>query len=290
MSNMKRYISKDGGAVICVLDSTNIVKTMEEMHKTSAVVSAALGRLLTAASLMGSWLKNAEDSITLRVDGGGDAGTLLVVTDGEGNVRGYAANPVAERPIREDGKLDVGGVVGNNGTLSVIKDLGMKEPYIGQVPLVSGEIAEDITAYYASSEQTPSVCALGVLVNPDLSIRCAGGYLIQLMPGASNNEIDIIEKNVAGMLSITEHFENGGTVDDLALKAFKGLEPKLLEERQTEYKCYCNEEKTKDILIGLGKNELEEMLKEQQTVHVECHFCNKSYNFELQDIIKEATK
>lgn len=204
MSRLIRAISENGGVLFCAVDSTDIVREAERIHKTSAVTSAALGRLLTAASMMGVMLKSEKDSLTLRIKGGGPSGTVLAVSDGAGNVRGYVEQPVVELPPRADGKLDVGGAVGRDGTLSVVKDLGMKEPYVGQVPLVSGEIAEDITAYYAVSEQTPTVCALGVLVDRDLSILTAGGYLLQLLPGASDAEITHLEQNVAALPSVTE--------------------------------------------------------------------------------------
>ena len=203
MGNMIRGISENGGVIFCGVDSTNLVRTMEQIHKTSAVTSAALGRLLTAASIMGIMLKNSKDSITLRVNGGGPAGTVLAVADGMGCVKGYVENPVVEIPLRPDGKLNVGGAVGRDGTLSIVRDLGLKEPYVGQIPLVSGEIAEDITSYYATSEQIPTVCALGVLVDPDLTISCAGGYLLQLLPGATEEEITMLEKNIANVPSVT---------------------------------------------------------------------------------------
>lgn len=286
-NNMVRSISENGGIVVCAVDSTNIVKTMEEIHKTSAVVSAALGRLLTGASLMGSWLKNDQDSLTIRVDGKGPAGVLLTVTDGLGNVRGYVTNPVVELPYRADGKLDVGAAVGSDGTLSVMKDLGLKEPYIGQIPLVSGEIGEDITSYYATSEQTPTVCALGVLVNKDLTIRRAGGYLLQLLPGATDAEIMQIEKNIQNITSVTELLESGGTPYDMAKIALEGFAPQILEERLVEYRCHCSEAKTKSILASLGKEELERMRTEDPMAEVECHFCRKKYNFDLNELTKE---
>ncbi|NLW77812.1 MAG: Hsp33 family molecular chaperone HslO [Ruminococcaceae bacterium] len=284
MDNMVRALSESGGIVVCALDSTEVVKEMERLHQPSAVVSAGLGRLLTAASLMGSWLKNPQDSLTLRIDGGGPAGVLVAVSDGDANVRGYAGNNVVEIPLRADGKLDVGGAVGHEGTLSVMKDLGMKEPYIGQTPLVSGEIAEDITAYYAASEQTPTVCALGVLVNADLSIRRAGGFLLQLMPGALEEEITAVEKNVAEMLSVTDLLENGGTPEDMVHLALKGLGPEILEKRTVEYRCTCSRERTQDILASLGADELEAMRQENPAVQVECHFCNKVYEFDINGI------
>lgn len=286
MDNMVRMISENGGVVVCAIDSTEIVKKMEELHQTSAVVSAALGRLLTAASLMGTWLKNDSDSLTLRVDGGGPVGIMVAVSDGQGNVRGYAGNNVVELPLRADGKLDVGSAVGKNGTLAVIKDMGMKEPYIGQIPLVSGEIGEDVTSYYAASEQTPTVCALGVLIEKDLSIRCAGGYLLQLLPGATDSEITLLENNVAKMPAVTVMLQEGITPEQMARKALEGFDPQILETRNTEYRCYCNREKTLDILTSLGEYELLDMKKEESTAQVECHFCGKKYRFDIDDVLE----
>lgn len=230
MGNMIRGISENGGVIFCGVDSTNLVRTMEQIHKTSAVTSAALGRLLTAASIMGIMLKNSKDSITLRVNGGGPAGTVLAVADGMGCVKGYVEHPVVEIPLRPDGKLNVGGAVGRDGTLSIVRDLGLKEPYVGQIPLVSGEIAEDITSYYATSEQIPTVCALGVLVDPDLTISCAGGYLLQLLPGATEEEITMLEKNIANVPSVTTLLQQGKTMKDIMEMVMQGFDPQVLDE------------------------------------------------------------
>ncbi len=289
-NNMYRAISQDGSVSVCAVDSTNIVSKMEQLHSTSAVISAAFGRVLTAASLMGSGLKNEQDSLTLRLDGGGQAGVVLAVSDGQGNVRGYATHPVVELPLRADGKLDVGTAIGTKGTLSIIKDLGMKEPYIGQVPLVSGEVAEDITSYYNISEQTPSVCALGVLVNPDLSIRCAGGFLLQLLPGAAEATINIIEKNIKTLPSITNLLSNAHGPKEIIQLIMEGLNPTIISQQYVEYRCYCSREKTLDILASLGKAELTQMKTENPTAQVECHFCNKNYIFQIDDVLSNMQK
>ena len=210
MGKLVRALSKDGGISCIAIDSTDIVARAERIHQTSAVVTAGLGRLLTAASIMGSMLKDKENSITLRVAGDGPVGALIAVTDGEGNVRGYPVNPIVELPLNQYGKLDVGGAVGK-GVLHVIKDLGMKDPYVGQVPLISGEIAEDITSYYAVSEQIPTVCGLGVLVNTDLTVLSAGGYLIQLMPGVGEETISELEENVKKMPPVSQMLHEGLT-------------------------------------------------------------------------------
>ena len=287
MAIITRALSQNGGIVICAIDSTDIVRKMESLHTTSATATAALGRVLTAASLMGIWLKNEQDSLTLRVSGGGAVGTLLAVSDGRGNVRGYCDNPLADAPTRPDGKLDVAAIVGQDGLLSVAKDIGLKEPYTGQVPLVTGEIAEDITAYYAASEQTPTVCALGVLVNPDLSVRRAGGFLLQLLPGATEEEIAHIEKNIAALPAITSLLESGLNTQGIAERVLSGFSPGILDEREVSYHCYCSTEKVERILISLGRSELEQLRTESPVAEVSCHFCNKKYEVSISQLLAD---
>lgn len=286
MGNMIRGISENGGVIFCGVDSTNLVRTMEQIHKTSAVTSAALGRLLTAASIMGIMLKNSKDSITLRVNGGGPAGTVLAVADGMGCVKGYVENPVVEIPLRPDGKLNVGGAVGRDGTLSIVRDLGLKEPYVGQIPLVSGEIAEDITSYYATSEQIPTVCALGVLVAPDLTISCAGGYLLQLLPGATEEEITMLEKNIANVPSVTTLLQQGKTMQDIMEMVMQGFDPQVLDEYNVEYRCDCTEQRVERALISMGRAELEKLAAEEPVVEVNCQFCDKKYNVDVNKLLK----
>ncbi|OUN85709.1 MULTISPECIES: Hsp33 family molecular chaperone HslO [Eubacteriales] len=286
MGNMIRGISENGGVIFCGVDSTNLVRTMEQIHKTSAVTSAALGRLLTAASIMGIMLKNSKDSITLRVNGGGPAGTVLAVADGMGCVKGYVENPVVEIPLRPDGKLNVGGAVGRDGTLSIVRDLGLKEPYVGQIPLVSGEIAEDITSYYATSEQIPTVCALGVLVAPDLTISCAGGYLLQLLPGATEEEITMLEKNIANVPSVTTLLQQGKTMQDIMEMVMQGFDPQVLDEYDVEYRCDCTEQRVERALISMGRAELEKLAAEEPVVEVNCQFCDKKYNVDVNKLLK----
>lgn len=283
---------KDGSAYIIATDSTDVIAEMEQIHKTSATVTAALGRLTTAASMMGNLLKSKDDTVTLRLNGGGPAGDLIAVSDSDGNPRAYVQNPVVEIPLNEKGKLDVSGAVGCDGQLYVIKDIGMKEPYIGQTPIISGEIAEDITNYFAVSEQTPSVCALGVLVNPDLTVKHAGGYIIQLLPYCEDEVIDKIEANIATIPSVTEMLESGLTADDIAVKAMQGLEIEKLDESETCYKCNCSKEKVENALISTGAENLEEMAASEDDTEVECHFCNKKYVFtpdEIKALIESAT-
>ena len=283
MGRIVRTISADASVVCSAIDGKDIVGEIERIHKTSAVVTAALGRLALGASLMGFGLKGEKDSITLRINGGGPAGTLIAVSDSFGNVKAYVQNPVVEIPLNELGKLDVRGAVGTDGVLSVVKDLGLKEPYVGQVPIVSGEIAEDITNYLATSEQVPSVCALGVLVNPDLTVCQAGGFLIEVLPFANDEVIDIIENNIKSMQSVTGMLNKGMTCEEIALKALDGLNPNVLDDFKVEYRCDCSRERVKTALASLGEKELSEMAENENT-EVLCHFCGKAYNFSKQEI------
>lgn len=288
MANLIRGLSENGGIVFCGVDSTQIVRRAEKLHTTSATCSAALGRLLTGASLMGAMLKDSRDQITLRVSGGGPAGVVIACTDGTGNVKGCIENPLVELPPRADGHLDVGGAVGKEGILTVIRDNKLqKEPTVGQIPLVSGEIAEDLTSYYAYSEQVPTVCALGVLVDKDLSIVCAGGYLLQLLPGATDDEITRLEQNIAAMPSVTEMLRAGKTPQDMMELAMAGFDPQVLDEREVAYQCDCSAERTKDMVMSLGRKELETMRDEDPHCEVVCHFCHTKYEFELNDLIAE---
>ena len=247
MANLIRGLSENGGVVFCGVDSTELVRRAEQLHTTSATCSAALGRLLTGASLMGSMLKDDGDKVTLRVQGGGPAGVLTVI---------------------RDNRLQ-------------------KEPTVGQVPLVSGEIAEDLTRYYATSEQIPTVCALGVLVDKDLSILCAGGYLLQLLPGATDAEIDTLEKNIQSMPSVTEMLHAGKTPKDMMELAMAGFAPQVLDERTVGYQCDCSEERTKGMLLSLGRRELVKMRDEDPHCEVVCHFCHSRYQYDLNDLIAE---
>ena len=287
MSELVRMISVDGTLTIMAVDSTDIINKMEQIHQTSAVTSAALGRLLTAASMMGAVLKGKDNSITLRISGDGPAGSVIAVSDYEGNVRGYVANPVVEIPLNDKGKLDVSGAIGENGTLTVMKDLGLKEPYIGQVPLVTGEIAEDITSYYATSEQTPTVCALGVLVNPDLSIKAAGGFIIQLLPTAMDDTIDMVEECIKDIPSVTQMLTEGMSPEEICRRVLKTFELDFLDSSAPEYKCNCSKDRVAKALLTLGKDELKEMAGDPVT-EVSCHFCDKKYRFTPAEILKMA--
>ena len=292
MDKLVRCISTDGTLVIMAAETTDMVEKSQQIHKTSAVTSAALGRLLTASSLMGSMLKGETESITLRINGGGPSGTVMAVSDSFGNARGYVQNPVVEIPLNEKGKLDVAGAVGTDGSLTVIKDLNLKEPYVGQIPLVSGEIAEDITSYYAISEQIPSVCALGVLVNPDLSIKAAGGFIIQLLPTALDDTIDAVERCISDIPSVTSMLCDGLTPEDICKKVLREFDLDVLDTSTPKYKCNCSRERVEAALISTGVQSLEELSAEENT-EVCCQFCDKKYNFsgdEIKRLLQSAKK
>jgi molecular chaperone Hsp33 len=271
-------------------ETTDMVEKAQQYHQTSAVTSAALGRLLTASSLMGSMLKGDNDSVTLRLNGGGPAGTVMAVSDCWGNARGYVTNPVVEIPLNANGKLDVGGAVGTDGFLTVIKDLNLKEPYIGQTPIITGEIAEDLTSYYAISEQLPSVCALGVLVNPDLSIKKAGGFIIQLLPTAFDDTIDAVERCITGIPSVTQMLSDGMTPEEICHRVLSEFELEVLDESNPVYKCNCSKERVEGALISTGLKTLQELALEEKT-EVNCQFCEKKYVFtgnDISELIKKA--
>lgn len=281
---LTRYLSGDGAVVCSVLDGTEMCREMERIHKTSAVCTAALGRLSMAASLIGYTLKNPGDTVTVRLDGGGPAGTLLAVADDLGNVKSYVDHPIVELPLNAKGKLDVAGAVGTDGTLFVIKDLGMKEPYSGQTALVSGEIAEDVTQYFADSEQVPTACGLGVLVNPDLTVACAGGYLVQLLPFAPESDIAQLEENLKDITGVTDLMQSGMDADAIAQKLLAGLNAEQLDASEPEYACDCSRARTEQMLRALDVKTLREMAAEMPEIEACCHFCNNKYVFTPAEI------
>ena len=284
MGKLIRCLTTDAAVVAVAIDATDLVAQAEQIHHTSAVVTAALGRLLTAASLMGIMLKNTEDSVTLKVNGGGPVGQLITVSDGRGNVRGYAQNPVVEIPLKPSGKLDVSGAVGTDGLLYVLRDTGAPEPYVGCTPLVSGELAEDVTSYYAASEQIPTVCALGVLVNPDLTVRAAGGLLIQLLPFCPEDIIDTLEKNIAALRPMTELLDEGHSVDDILAMALNGLPFDVVDTFDPEYHCACSEEKVRGAFYAMSDEELRSLPDESNSVEVTCSFCDRVYRYTAEDL------
>lgn len=286
MSKLIRCITSDGAVMASAIDSTEIVAEAERLHKTSAVVTAALGRLLTAASMIGNMLKGENDTITVKIDGGGPTGAITAIADSRGFVRGYAVNPIVEIPLKENGKLDVSGAVGTDGNIFVIKDLGLKEPYSGFVPIVSGEIAEDITSYYAVSEQIPTICALGVLVNPDLTVKKAGGYIIQLLPAADENTISRLEENLKKSRSVTEQLDEGIDILDILKSMLDGFDAEVLSENKVFYKCRCSRERTEKTISSLDITELQKIAEEMPEVEVKCSFCGNSYVFDRAEIQK----
>ena len=284
MSNLVRCIDPSGQLTCMAADTTAMVREARRIHQTSNVCTAALGRLLTAASFMGITLKGADHSVTLRLAGDGPAGSVIAVADAQGNARGYVMNPDVVLPNKAPQKLDVGGAVGHNGTLSVIKDLGLKDPYIGQVPLVSGEVAEDITGYYAISEQTPTVLSLGVLCTPDTGeVIVAGGFIIQLLPTATEKTITKVEEGLKGLPAVTTMLTEGLSPQDILKRALPQFELEVLEEAETGYVCDCSRERVERALISLGPEELLDMAREE-TTEVGCQFCDKKYRFTASDI------
>ncbi len=289
-SKILRAMTQDGSARIHVINSTEIVNKAIKFHNTSATSTAALGRLLTVTSMMGCMLGDKDDTITVSLNGDGPAGRVLAVGDYIGNVRGYIQNPNVDIPLKANGKLDVSGAVGS-GFLNIIKDMGEGEPYNGSIDLVSGEIAEDITAYYAQSEQIPTVCALGVLVDIDLTCKAAGGIIIQLLPFADDETITLIEKNVPLLSNISRLFEKGMTNEEIMALAMQGIEYDLFDEIDVDYICSCSRERMEKALRSLAPEELRKLFNEQlaeskpEELEVQCRFCNSKYAFSPSDVL-----
>ena len=274
----------DGFVKVVAIRSTQIVRRAAQIHKTTPNATAAFGRALTAASMMGNMQKVDNGSMTLQVRGGGPIGTITCVSDAEGNVRGCVTEAKVPLVEKYPGKLDVGATVGTDGSLTVIRDLQMKEPYIGSVPLVSGEIGDDVTAYFAQSEQTPTACALGVLVDRDQSVKVAGGYLLQLLPGAPEETIDALEKGIQRAGTVTAMLEAGLTPEEVLGQVCGDLGVVFMETAQVSYKCYCSRQRVTAALISLGKAELTEIMEEGKPFHVDCQFCDTAYSFTPEDI------
>ena len=279
-----RAISTDGMVQAAAICSRDLTERARQIHKTLPVATAALGRTLAAASMMGNALKSDGASLTLQFKGGGPLGTVLAVSDNEGNVRGYVTNPHVDIPLRKDGKLDVGTAVGHEGTLTVIKDLHMKEPYVGTIDLLGGEIAEDIAGYFVESEQIPTACALGVLVDRDQSVKAAGGYLIQLMPGAAEDTIAKVEGGIMAAGAVSAILEKNDDPEAMLRTVMSDFDLKILETCPVEYRCYCSRERVERALISLGREELEQMLSEQGGCQMTCQFCDAVYTFTAEDI------
>lgn len=289
---MIRATAAEGQIRAFAATTRDMVENAKNAHNTSPVATAALGRLMTAAAMMGADLKGEKDLLTLRIEGSGPLGGLLVTANGHGDVKGYAFNPDVMLPPNAQGKLDVGGSL-DLGVLSVIKDIGLKEPYVGQTQLVTGEIAEDLTYYFATSEQVPSSVALGVLMNKDNTVRQAGGFIIQLLPGASDEIIDKIEAKLSGISSITALLNAGKTPEEILTDILGEFGFEILSKMPVQFHCDCDRSRVEKAIISIGKKEIQDMINEGREIEVNCQFCNKHYKFsvdELEDMLKRATR
>lgn len=292
-SSLTTFLTEDGGARLLFAETTALVQTAADRHHPSKTVTAALGRCLTAAAIMGGTLKDAGGSLTLRLNGGGPAGSFTCVADSEGNVRGCCDNPQAELPPNAQGKLDVGGVVGRAGDLYVVRDYGFGEPYVGYVKLVSGEVAEDITSYYAVSEQIPTVCALGVRVEQDGRLKGAGGFLLQLLPGAEDSLAQLLEDRVRALPSLSQLIADGKRAEEIAALVFGDIPYALLESRDARYRCNCQRARYRRSIQSIGIQELKEMRDSGQEAEVICRFCGERYVFppaELAEMYDERVR
>lgn len=281
-----RAIDKSGSIRLFAATTTHLVEEAHRIHNTSPTATAALGRTLTISAMMGEMMKNDQDILTLKINGNGPIGMIMAVANNKGEVKGVVNNPEADLPSRGDGKLDVGGIVGDNGTLTVIMDLGLKEPYVGQTSLVSGEIAEDIASYYVISEQTPSVVSLGVLVGKDISCKAAGGFMIQVLPDAKEEDIVRIENALENLEPVSTMIDKGMKPEDVMDKILGEFEMEILEKSDLKYYCNCSREKIESVIISLGRKEIEAIIEEDEQAEVVCHFCNTKYQFGKVDLQK----
>jgi len=292
MDEIVRVLAKDAPVKATAITGRALVERARQIHKTLPAATAALGRTLMACSMMGDQLKGEGSSVTLRFKGGGPIGTITAVSDTEGNVRGCLQDPAVDLPLRRDGKLDVGGAVGRDGTLTVIKDLDLRDPYVGTIPLVSGEIAEDVTQYFAVSEQIPSACALGVLVDRDQSVLRAGGYLIQLLPGAGEADIEKVEQGVRDLGQVTKALlEESMDAQGLLRRALKDFQLEVVDRHGVEYRCYCSRRRVERALVSMGRQELESLIAEQGSAQLTCQFCDRVYDFsreELEELLRRS--
>ena len=291
MDKLIRATAKDGQVRIVAAITTDLVNEGVLMHLCAPTAAAAFGRMLTAGTLMGTLLKSEQDSLTLQIDGGGQAKGIVVTAHADSSVKGYIGNPNVDLPANKLGKLDVGGAVGKNGYLRVIRDMGLKEPYVGQVPIRTGEIGDDLAYYFTVSEQTPSAVGLGVLVDTDMSIKAAGGFIIQMMPDADEFLADMITYRLEEIPSITDFIAKGMNIYEILEFIFEDMKLKIHEEIKPMYKCDCSRERVERALISIGKKDLEEIYNDDKTEELKCHFCNKNYEFNHEDIgklLKEA--
>ena len=283
MGKIIRAMAGDGNIKMSVITAQDAVERARQIHSLSPTASAALGRSLCAASLMGEMMKEDNGSLTIRVNGGGPIGSVVAVSDSSGNVRGSVENPGLDLPLRADGKRDVGGAVGRDGMLTVSRDIGLREPYIGSTELVSGEIAEDLSSYLLSSEQIPSACGLGVLVDTDRSIKAAGGFIVQLLPFAPEALIEKLEDNIFFMDQLTTILAEDG-VEEVFRQVLKGLDYQILSETEMEYRCYCSRERVEEAVSCIEKAELEDMAAEGREISVSCQFCDAEYTFTPEEL------
>ncbi|NLM34904.1 MAG: Hsp33 family molecular chaperone HslO [Clostridiales bacterium] len=274
----------EGSVRFIAASTTNLVNEAVKIHGCSATAAAALGRMLTSGAMMATMFKNEKDVLTLQINGGGPAGSIVVTAYPDGRVKGYISNPHVDLPQNSQGKLDVGGAIGTNGMLTIIKDIGLKEPYVGQIPIVTGEIGDDLTYYFTQSEQTPTAVGVGVLVNNDLSVKVAGGFIIQMMPGASDLVADLVTYRLQEMKSITSQLNNGKDIEAVMKDLFEDMSIKIMQYKEPYFKCDCSREKVEKALISIGKKDLEEIYAEGTTEEIRCNFCNQSYHFNKEDI------
>ncbi len=284
MDYMIRGIDKDKTFRIFAVKSTEVVDEARRNHQTSPTASAALGRTLTVGLMMGYMMKNDKDKLTIKINGGGPVGTILITADNKGNVKGYVDNPTADVERKASGKLDVGALVGTNGKITVIKDIGLKEPYIGTSDIVTGEIAEDLALYYFLSEQTSSAIAAGVLVNPDTSIKSAGGLIVQPLPDISDEGIKRLEDMFANMKSVSEYFDTEKDIEEIVDEIFEGFEIKITEKIPVQFNCDCSNERIDGVLVSLGKEELKKIIEEDKKAEITCTFCNKKYKYNKEQL------
>lgn len=286
MGRIVRAMTRDGWVKIAAVDGRDMVQRAKDIHNTTPTATAALGRLLCAASLLGNMMKEEDAALTMRIDGGGPIEGVLAVSDSTGNVRGYVGNPYVDLPLRGDGHLNVGGAVGTDGLLTVIRDIGLREPYIGSTEIISGEIGEDVAAYMTESEQIPAAVGLGVLVETDLSVAQAGGFIVQLLPGAPDGIIEKLEDNIFWMDSVTMQLMDGGEkcAEELIKNVLKDMEYDLVEETAVEYRCNCSRERVENVLTTISAGELQEMIAEGKDISVSCQFCDAVYKFTPADL------
>lgn len=283
MDRILRATAGNGYIKMSAVSARDTVQRAKDIHGCTPTTAAALGRTLCAASMLGNLLKEDDGSLTVRINGGGPIGSVIAVSDSVGRVRGYVTDPSVDLPLRSDGKLDVGGAVGRDGMITVSRDIGLREPYIGSTQLVSGEIAEDLTAYMLESEQIPAACGLGVLIDTDLSVKSAGGFIVQLMPGAPEEYIDLLEENIFMMDQLTTVLAEDG-LEAVFEQVLKGLEHHMVGEDEIGYRCYCSRDRVGQALLGVGRDELQNMIAEGKPVEVSCQFCDTVYSFSPADM------